>query len=194
MTVPNRLTILRFFIAATFLIVMLHYDRVEWLLVGLLLFLAASLTDLYDGILARRYDQETDFGRLMDPLADKMITLIAFVYFVEISELSWPAWLVIILLARELAVNTLRTLAAVRERVMAAAMTGKYKTAVQLTGIFLVLLGLIFYRLDYVSEAWLNGVSWTTMFLVLILTVYSGIEYYYRNWGLFLACLSKNHD
>ena len=148
------------------------------------LFLAAAVTDVYDGILARRYEQETDFGRFMDPLADKMTTLVAFVYFVEIPEISWPAWLVVLLLGRELAVNSLRTLGASREEVLSAATSGKYKTAVQMAGIGLVLLGLIFFRLEVVGREWLNGVSWTTMFLVLVLTIYSGFEYYYQNWPM----------
>ncbi len=191
MTIPNRLTILRFFIALCFLSVLFNYNRIEWLIIGALLFVAAGVTDLYDGILARRWDQETDFGRLMDPLADKMITLIAFIYFIEIPELQWPAWLVILLIARELAVNTLRTLAAIEEQVLAATTSGKYKTTVQLAGIFLVLLGLIFYRFGLVSYAWLEGVSWTTMFLILILTLYSGGEYYYQNWEIFEECLKR---
>ncbi|MGM0381375.1 MAG: CDP-alcohol phosphatidyltransferase family protein, partial [bacterium] len=70
MTFPNRLTLLRFGLSITFLAALFNYDRSEWLVVALFLFVAAGITDLYDGILARRYDQETDFGRLMDPLAD----------------------------------------------------------------------------------------------------------------------------
>ena len=189
MTFPNRLTLLRFGLAVTFLVSLLNYDRIEWLVVALFLFVAAGITDLYDGILARRYDQETDFGRLMDPLADKLMTLVAFVYFMEIPELSWPAWLVIIVLGRELAVNSLRTLAAVRKQVLAAATSGKYKTTVQMAGIFLVLLGLIFFRLQLVEYLWLNGVSWTAMLLTLIVTIYSGVEYFYRNMEIFRDCI-----
>ncbi len=189
MTFPNRLTLLRFGLAVTFLVSLLNYDRIEWLLVALFLFVAAGITDLYDGILARRYDQETDFGRLMDPLADKLMTLVAFVYFMEIPELSWPAWLVIIVLGRELAVNSLRTLAAVRKQVLAAATSGKYKTTVQMAGIFLVILALIFYRIQLVEYLWLNGVSWMAMFLTLIVTIYSGIEYFYRNMKIFKDCV-----
>ncbi len=192
MNLPNRLTVLRFLIAAAFLCALLNYQVVEWLFVGLLLFVGAGLTDLYDGIIARRYDLETDFGRLMDPLADKVITIVAFVYFIRIPELAWPAWLVVILIVRELSVNTLRTLAAVREKVLAAASSGKYKTAVQIAGIFLILLGLIFYRLNLVTIYWLNGVSWTVMFLILILTVYSGFEYYYNNWEIFSQCMDSD--
>lgn len=156
----------------------------RWLVTALCVFVAAGLTDLYDGLLARRYGQETDFGRFMDPLADKVITMTAFVYFVQIPELAWPAWLVVTLVARELAVSGLRTLAARRERVLDAATSGKYKTAVQMAGISVVLLGLIFFRAGIVAREWLNGVSWTTMFLILVLTIYSGVEYYYQNWPI----------
>lgn len=189
MTFPNRLTLLRFGLAVTFIFSLLNFDRLEWLIVSLFLFIAAGITDLYDGILARRYDQETDFGRLMDPLADKLMTLVAFIYFIEIPELSWPAWLVIVVIGRELAVNSLRTLAAVRKQVLAAATFGKYKTTVQMAGIFLVLLALISYRLNLVENLWLKGVSWMAMFLTLILTIYSGVEYFYQNMEIFKDCV-----
>lgn len=181
---PNRLTLHRFLISVAFLFCLVNFDKLNWLIAALFLFVAAGLTDIYDGLLARRYDEETDFGRFMDPLADKLITMIAFVYFIQIPELTWPAWLVVCLIARELAVNSLRTLGANREKVLSATTSGKYKAAVQMCGIGLVLLGLIFFRLGWVGREWLNGVSWTTMFLVLILTIYSGFEYYWQNWPM----------
>jgi CDP-diacylglycerol--glycerol-3-phosphate 3-phosphatidyltransferase len=181
---PNRLTLHRFTIGVAFMVSLLNYDRLNWLIVALCLFVAAAITDLYDGILARRIDEETDFGRFMDPLADKLITMIAFVYFIEIPELQWPAWLVICLIARELAVNSLRTLGANREKVLSSTTSGKYKTAFQMAGVALVLLGLIFYRADIVAYEWLSGVSWTSMFLILLMTIYSGFEYYWRNWPM----------
>jgi CDP-diacylglycerol--glycerol-3-phosphate 3-phosphatidyltransferase len=188
MIVPTRLTVLRFGLAFAFMVSLLNHNRPEWLVVGMFLFVAAGITDLYDGILARKYDLETDFGRLMDPLADKITVLVAFIYFVEIPELAWPPWLVILLLAREFAVNSLRTFASVKGNVLAAATSGKYKTAVQMAGVFLVLLALLFYRLGTVYYSWLQGVSWTTMFLVLLLTIYSGLEYFYRNSEIFNDC------
>lgn len=159
-------------------------EYTRWLFIGLCLFVAAGVTDLYDGLLARRYGQETDFGRFMDPLADKVLTMTAFVFFVALPELGWPPWLVVILLAREFAVSSLRTLAARRERVLDATTSGKYKTAVQMAGIALILLGLIFFRSGLVAREWLNGVSWTAMFLILVLTLYSGVQYYYQNWPI----------
>ncbi len=181
---PNRLTLHRFGISVAFLVSLMNYDHVNWLITALCLFTAAAITDLYDGLLARQTDQETDFGRFMDPLADKLITMAAFVYFVEIPELNWPAWLVVVLIGRELAVNSLRTLGANREKVLSSTTSGKYKTATQMTGIFLVLTGLIFYRSGVVAYQWLLGVSWTTMLLVLLMTIYSGFEYYWRNWPM----------
>lgn len=181
---PNRLTLHRFTLTIAFLVSLLNYGRLNWLITAMLLFMAAALTDLYDGLLARRTEQETDFGRFMDPLADKLITMTAFVYFVEIPELAWPAWLVICIIGRELAVNSLRTLGANREKVLSSTTSGKYKTAFQMAGIELVLLGLIFYRAGLVDYRWLSGVSWTTMLLVLVMTIYSGFEYYWRNWPM----------
>lgn len=181
---PNRLTIHRFGLAVGFMTALMNYDRLNWLITALFLFVAAGVTDIYDGILARRYKEETDFGKFMDPLADKLTTMVGFVYFIEIPEISWPAWLVIILIGRELAVNSLRTLGATKDEVLSAAWSGKYKTAAQMMGIGLILLGLIFYRMDLVGMQWLSGVSWTTMFLILFLTIYSGLEYYYQNWPM----------
>lgn len=181
---PNRLTLHRFTLSIAFLFSLMNYDQVNWLVTALCLFVAAALTDLYDGLLARRRDEETDFGRFMDPLADKLVTMIAFVYFIEIPQLQWPAWLVICLVGRELAVNSLRTLGANREKVLSSTTSGKYKTAVQMAGIGIVLLGLIFFHLGLVEETWLSGVSWTTMFIVLLMTIYSGFEYYWRNWPM----------
>ncbi|MFP4686925.1 MAG: CDP-diacylglycerol--glycerol-3-phosphate 3-phosphatidyltransferase [bacterium] len=188
MIIPNRLTLLRFGVALAFMASLLNYEQSEWVLVSILLFVTAGITDFYDGILARRYDLETDFGKLMDPLADKITMLVAFVYFVKIPELAWPPWLVILLLAREFAVNSLRTFAAVKGNVLSAATSGKYKTAVQMAGIFLILIALLLYRRGSVYYVWLQGVSWTTMFLVLLLTIYSGIEYFYRNGEIFSDC------
>lgn len=181
---PNYLTLIRFVLAVSFLGCLVNYTSTNWLAVGLILFFLAALSDLYDGILARRYDMETDFGKFMDPLADKIVTMVAFVYFIEIPELSWPSWLVICLLARELAVNSLRTLAASRGKVLAAATSGKYKTALQMCGIGLVLLAIILYRYHLFGREWLSGVSWMTMYLILLMTVYSGVEYFYNNWPI----------
>mgnify|MGYP006423886687 CR=1 FL=1 len=184
MGLPNRLTVFRFGLALGLGACLVNYNYTHWLMTGLCLFVAAAITDLYDGMVARWYDIETDFGKFMDPLADKVTTLVAFIFFVEIPELAWPAWLVIFLIARELAVNSLRTLAANRDVVLSASWTGKYKTAVQMMGIFLVLLGLILFRLGIVGIQWLNGVNWTTMSLILAITIYSGSEYFYMNWPL----------
>lgn len=184
MGLPNRLTVLRFGLALGLMASLVNYQHTYWLVTGLFLFIAAAITDLYDGMAARWYDIETDFGRFMDPLADKVVTLVAFLFFIEIPALAWPAWLVICLIARELAVNSLRTLAANREVVLSASWTGKYKTAVQMMGIFLVLLGLILHRLGVVGRQWLSGVNWTSMSLILAITIYSGCEYFYQNWPL----------
>jgi len=181
---PNRLTVFRFGLAMGLLCCLLNYQYTHWLLTGLFLFVAAGLTDLYDGMVARWYDIETDFGKFMDPLADKVTNVVAFLYFVEIPELEWPAWLVVFLISRELAVNSLRTLAANRGVVLSASWTGKYKTAVQMMGIFLVILGLISFRVGLVDRDWLSGVNWTTMLLILAVTIYSGLEYFYMNWPI----------
>jgi len=89
-------------------------------LLALLIFIAASLTDLYDGWLARRNNSITDLGKFMDPLADKLLVSAAFISFVELRELSIPAWMVIIIISREFIITGLRTLAASKGKVLAA--------------------------------------------------------------------------
>ena len=132
MNLPNKLTVSRliltaFFLAALFIEFRFHFT------VALVLFVTASLTDLFDGIIARRRNLITDFGKLMDPLADKVLICSAFIAFIE---LEWMvAWMVILIVARELAITGLRLLAASKNLVLAAERQGKNKTISQITAI-----------------------------------------------------------
>lgn len=191
MGLPNRLTLIRFGLAAGFAVSLVRHDHAVWVLVALTFFSLAAATDLLDGMLARRYGLESDFGRFMDPLADKVLCLLAFVFFVKIPEVAWPAWLVGLLVVRELAVNSLRSLAINRGVVLEAASSGKYKTAVQMGAIGLVLLTLASLHWNYISEMWFQGVSWALMYLVLGITLYSGAEYYYYNWPLLRRSIER---
>ena len=124
MNLPNKLTISRILMTVVFLVVLivefpLHYT------VALLLFVAASITDCLDGSIARKHGLITDFGKLMDPLADKVLICSAFIAFIE---LGWmPAWMVVVVVARELAITGLRLLAASKNIVLAAEKQGKNK-------------------------------------------------------------------
>ena len=137
MNLPNKLTISRILMTVIFLVVLfvefpLHYT------VALVLFVAASITDCLDGSIARKRGLITDFGKLMDPLADKVLICSAFIAFIEIGWM--PAWMVVVVVARELAITGLRLLAASKNIVLAAEKQGKNKTITQIVAIVALLL------------------------------------------------------
>jgi CDP-diacylglycerol--glycerol-3-phosphate 3-phosphatidyltransferase len=163
---PNRLTLLRIILVPVFVLV-LYLEFPYHLWVGLAIFLVASITDMLDGKIARKYHLVTDFGKFMDPIADKLLVTAAMLVFV-----AWhwmPAWVVIVVIAREFIVSALRLVAANNGRVIAAGWSGKVKTASTMVCICLMLLGL---------PQWFNDLSSA---IILITTAYSGIEYMVKN-------------
>lgn len=137
-------------------------------------FILASVTDFLDGYIARKYNQVTDFGKFADPLADKLLVAAAFIGFVEAS-LS-PGWMVIVIIARELIVTALRTVAAASGRVIAASYFGKVKTTVQMTAIiYLLIFGWRDFHIGAVS------VNLVINAIALVITAASGIDYLYKN-------------
>src|SRR3954453_22049090 len=136
MNVPNKLTVSRFALTLAFLVVMFSQFRLRETL-ALALFRAASLTDYFDGKIARRDNLITNFGILMDPLADKILVCSAFIAFVGRGWM--PAWMVVIIVARELAITGLRLLAASKNVVLAAEGYGKHKTISQIVAIIAIL-------------------------------------------------------
>lgn len=200
---PNKLTLLRialvpFFVA--FLLVENVTDRrgviLTFRLVAFFVFVIAALTDLLDGYLARRHGLVTNFGKLMDPLADKLLTMAAFVAFVEIrigsDQPVFPAWAIIVILAREFLVTGLRALALEHRRLIQADHLGKHKTIWQLIGIAAVLAALCFrdwLRLTHpeavpICDRWLSFGCAMVLLLILSLTVASGIQYLWKNRDL----------
>ena len=166
MNTANKLTMLRVLMIPLFLVAV--YLRFPFhRLFALIVFLLACITDFVDGYIARHYDQVTDFGKFMDPLADKVLVMAALLCFVEMGRLS--AWALLIVIVREFAVTALRLIAAERGRVIAAAWSGKVKTASTMVCICLML---AFSRpaLDRVCTV-----------VILASTVYSGIEYFVKN-------------
>ena len=166
MNTANKLTILRVFMIPVFLLV-LYLDVPNANYWALAIFVIASLTDTLDGYIARHYNQTTDFGKFMDPLADKMLVMAAMLWFVEMNR--FPAWALLIVVVREFAVTGLRLIAVERGRVIAAAWSGKIKTASTMVCICLML---VFHNLtlDVVCVA-----------IILATTIYSGIEYFVKN-------------
>ena len=171
MNTPNKLTVLRVIMVPFFVFFMLSGcggEASKW--IALALFVVASLTDLLDGYLARRDNLVTDFGKFMDPLADKLLVCSALICFVEIGKM--PAWMVIIIIAREFIISGFRLIASDNGIVIAAIYWGKFKTVSQLIMIILLImdLGGVFYIL---GEAF----KW----IALALTVISLVDYIWKN-------------
>ena len=166
MNLANKLTMFRVILIPAFLIV-LYADFPYCRYVALAVFAIASFTDFLDGHIARSRNLVTDFGKFMDPLADKVLVMTAMLMFVSWGQM--PAWVLAVVLARELAVSGLRMIAATEGKVIAAAWSGKVKTAATMVCIILMLLPI---------PAQLNLVCWL---VILVTTVYSGIEYFLKN-------------
>ena len=166
MTTANKLTLCRVVMIPIFL-VLLYVDFTGHLWAALAVFILASVTDFIDGYVARHYHQITDFGKFMDPLADKLLVMSAMAWFVEVAWM--PAWAFFVVIARELAVTGLRLVAGEQGRVIAAAKSGKVKTACTMVGIILMLI---------FPNATLRLVC---VAVILVTTIYSSIEYFVKN-------------
>lgn len=166
MNLPNKLTLLRIIMIPVF-VVLLYLDFPFNNLVALAVFILASITDTLDGYIARKYNLITDFGKFMDPIADKLLVTAAMLVFVDWHMM--PAWVVIVVVAREFIVSALRLVAANNGRVIAAGWSGKVKTASTMVCICIMLLGL---------PQWVNAVCSA---VILATTAYSGIEYLVKN-------------
>src|SRR5258707_15528949 len=152
MNLPNKLTISRFILTVAFLVVMFFPREVPFHeTIALALFVAGGITDFLDGQIARRNKLITNFGILMDPLADKIMVCSAFIAFVG---LNWiPAWMVVLIVARELAITGLRLLAASKNLVLAAENFGKHKTISQIAAIIAILVRHSYRQFDPVGSA-----------------------------------------
>ena len=166
MNTANKLTILRVFMIPVFLLV-LYLDVPNANYWALAIFVIASLTDTLDGYIARHYNQTTDFGKFMDPLADKCLVTAAMLWFVEIGQM--PAWALLVVIIREFGVSGLRMVAADKGRVIAAGLSGKVKTASTMVCIVLMFLPIP-------AELNLACVA-----VIVLTTIYSGVEYFVKN-------------
>jgi CDP-diacylglycerol--glycerol-3-phosphate 3-phosphatidyltransferase len=192
MNLPNKLTVSRLILTAIFLLVM-FVEFPFHITAALVLFVAASLTDLFDGIIARRRNLVTDFGKLMDPLADKVLICSAFIAFIE---LEWmPAWMVIVIVARELAITGLRLLAASKNIVLAAERQGKNKTISQITAAIALLVtdshadwGIVgqLFAFEIAGHAWAWWVAEISKWVAVVLTALSGFLYLWKNREVYL--------
>ena len=177
MNLPNKLTMLRIILVPVYII----FFMLNWFIPAMIVFIVASLTDMLDGKIARKYGLVTNFGKIMDPLADKILVYSAFCLFV--GHLIIPAWMLIVILAREFMISGMRTVAASTGTVIAAGMSGKIKTVLQMAAVILLLLAMALtgsgaFRFFYYLAM---AVLWAS----LVMTVYSGLEYVIKNIGVF---------
>ena len=167
-TTASKITMLRVAMIPVFLVLAYTDHRI----IATVVFILASLSDLLDGYVARHYNQVSNFGKFMDPLADKILVLSAMCFLVEKGQM--PGWVVAIILFREFAVSGLRLVAAEKQRVIAAAWSGKVKTTCTMVGLCFMLV--------FTQYPWLNML---VSAVILITTVYSGVEYFMKNKDVF---------
>ena len=173
MTLPNQLTLLRIILIPVFMYCMLANVPYGGIL-ALVVFVVAALTDRLDGYLARKFNQITSFGKIMDPLADKLLVISAFLIFVAQGRM--PSVAAMLILAREFAVTSLRVVAVGEGKIIAAGTSGKIKTVVQLIAAIYVLLDLGNYGLPNAAL-----IEQAVLWLAAAVTLWSGIEYFYAN-------------
>ncbi|APC40903.1 CDP-diacylglycerol--glycerol-3-phosphate 3-phosphatidyltransferase [Clostridium estertheticum] len=175
MNLANRLTMIRIFLVPIFLLFIaakgIPYGRE----LATIIFILASLTDKLDGYIARSRNQITNFGKFMDPLADKLLVTAALVSLVELHIVY--GWVAMIIIAREFAVSGLRTIAASEGKVIAASKWGKLKTVIQIVAIITALI-----NLSYVNNT-LNIFTDVFMGAAVIITIISGVDYFVKNKG-----------
>jgi CDP-diacylglycerol--glycerol-3-phosphate 3-phosphatidyltransferase len=174
MTTASKITMVRVAMIPLFFVIIL-WDFPGHTIVALAIFAIASLTDGVDGYVARKYNQISDFGKFIDPLADKLLVTAAILIFVEWGQM--PSWCAMIIIAREFAVTGLRLVAVEYGRVIAAGLSGKIKTASSILAICLMLTP--WHSAPLVAGVTLNDLCVAVMVLT---TVWSGVEYFVRNW------------
>lgn len=193
MNLPNKLTVSRFAFTALFLVaIFMPFPGHET--AALLLFSAGGITDFLDGQIARRRNLITNFGILMDPLADKILVCSAFIALIELRKIE--AWMVILIVARELAITGLRMLGASKNVVLAADTFGKHKTISQIVTIIATLLAMSYMQwgrfgeltwgLPVAGRPWIAWMADISQWVAVVLTVVSGFAYLWRNRRLYL--------
>ena len=171
MTTASKITLVRVALIPLYMIFMYLSGGVTglWMWLALAVFIIASLTDYVDGQIARKRNQVSDFGKFLDPLADKLLVIAAMTMFCEWGVM--PAWALMLVLTREFAVTGLRLIAVGKGNVIAAGWSGKVKTASTMIGLCVMM--------GFPGIKWL---SWIVIAVIVVTTVYSGIEYFVQNW------------
>lgn len=171
MTTASKITLVRVALIPIYMVTMYLSQGSwgVWMGLSLIIFIGASITDYLDGYIARHCNQVTDFGKFLDPLADKLLTIAAMTIFCEWG--AFPAWALMLVLTREFAVTGLRLIAVQKGTVIAAGWSGKVKTASTMVGLCVMMA--------------LPGISvlrWIVIVMIVATTLYSGVEYFVQNW------------
>jgi CDP-diacylglycerol--glycerol-3-phosphate 3-phosphatidyltransferase len=172
MTLASKITLVRVAFIPLYMVLM-YLSGGEfglWMLLALAVFIIASLTDYVDGQIARKCNQVSDFGKFLDPLADKLLTIAAMTMFCEWGTM--PAWALMLVLTREFAVTGLRLVAVGKGTVIAAGKSGKFKTASTMVGLCVMM--------AFPGVGWISA---TVVTVIILTTVYSGVEYFIQNWN-----------
>jgi CDP-diacylglycerol--glycerol-3-phosphate 3-phosphatidyltransferase len=174
--VPNLLSLSRILSVPVFIILMLEPSPVRALVAGIV-FSLASATDWLDGYLARKWGQVTKVGKLLDPIADKILIMAALVTLVELRSEVVHSWMAIVIIGREFAVTGLRAIAASEGIVIPAETVGKYKVGAQITAVLSLLLDY------YLDKGWLTDLGRIALWIAMVLAVYSAIQYFMKYWN-----------
>ena len=172
MTTATKITLLRVLMIPVYMVFMYLSGGMSnlWMWLALAVFIIASVTDFVDGYIARHYNQVSDFGKFLDPLADKLLTIAAMTMFCEWGV--FPAWVLMIVLTREFAVSGLRMVAGPKGKVIAAGKSGKFKTASTMVGLCVMM-----------AFPGIEIINLIVIAMIAITTVYSGVEYFIQNWN-----------
>ena len=172
MTLASKITLIRVAFIPVYMVFMYLSSGQSnlWMWLALGVFILASLTDYVDGQIARKCNQVSDFGKFLDPLADKLLTIAAMTVFCQWGKMA--AWALMIVLTREFAVTGLRLVAVGKGKVIAAGWSGKIKTASTMIGLCVMM--------AFPTIGW---ISTTVVWVIILTTVYSGIEYFIQNWN-----------
>lgn len=178
---------LRIFLTVIFMLFLLWWEQIWWTkLVSLLVFALAALSDFLDGLVAKKKNMVTDFGRLMDPIADKILVLAAFAAFLQMRLIN--VWMFMVIISREILITSLRLFALNKGKILSASRAGKHKTASQMAVIFIILVFIVFKEIMKTFYTWnpnwnsfLNWGIYILMLITVALTLYSGLSYLWEN-------------
>ncbi len=189
------LTLARCVLAALF-VVLMSFDHVLCYLTAYVMFTIAAITDYYDGKIAREQNLVTNFGKLLDPIADKILMVAGFIMLMRVPDLFIPGWTVVAILAREFLITGARSLAASEGVVLPANIYGKAKTAIQMTYVFVILAIVILLRIAFAlaplrerlpvaPETLMTGLEYLSLVGIIFVaayTIYSGVQFTWANW------------